>query len=170
MQRSGRRHRPHPLRGRRDFYLGKYNSPRGRQEYARVLAELAAAQPVLRFPTAKPGVMANELMMAFWGHALQHYRRPDGTQTNEVKEYRLLIRPVCSAARSPSSTNRCRTHSATRVRALNPAATCSSAAAAAAVRGLSKPVACNRYVRALKRLKAHLPPLAGTTRVTAKPK
>jgi integrase len=35
-----------------------------------------------------------ELMLRFLDHAETYYRRPDGTQTTEVKEYKLVIRRV----------------------------------------------------------------------------
>ncbi|QDU21862.1 tyrosine-type recombinase/integrase [Urbifossiella limnaea] len=81
--------------GRRDVYLGAYDSPESRREYARVVAELAVvavpdqvATPV----TLDPSV--DEVLHAFWRHAEAHYRRADGTPTNEISEYRQTFRHV----------------------------------------------------------------------------
>lgn len=84
---------------RRDVYLGKYNSPESRVEYARVIAELAhtgtatspSAGPTIGHPAGKTPT-ANEVFLLFLTHAERHYRREDGTHTNELKEYRLTIR------------------------------------------------------------------------------
>lgn len=41
-----------------------------------------------------PDLSVNELALAFLRHAAGHYRRPDGTLTSEVAEYRMALRPV----------------------------------------------------------------------------
>jgi integrase len=81
--------------GRRDVYLGAYDSPESRREYARVVAELAAA-PIPE-QVATPAALdptVDELLLAFWRHAEAHYRRADGTPTNEISEYRQAFRQV----------------------------------------------------------------------------
>src|SRR5690349_15175286 len=79
---------------RRDVYLGDYGTAASRQEYARVIAEWEAAGRRLPAPNAQaPDLSVNELALAFMRHAEQHYRRPDGTHTSEVAEYRLTLRP-----------------------------------------------------------------------------
>src|SRR5262249_33992020 len=81
---------------RKDVHLGEYDSPQSRAEYTRVLQELAAspvtgtAHPATSTPTR--GLTVNELLLAFWEHARRHYRRPDGTPTSEIHNYRLAIR------------------------------------------------------------------------------
>lgn len=70
--------------GRRDVYLGPYNSPESRKEYARIVAELAvapAAAASVAGPTAGAARTVAEVLLAFWRHAERHYRRPDGTPT-----------------------------------------------------------------------------------------
>jgi integrase len=81
--------------GRKTVYLGAYDSPESRAEYARLVAELAAA-PVPAAPTDRggPGLSVNELLLAFWRHAERHYRRADGTPTNELPQYRQTFRLV----------------------------------------------------------------------------
>jgi integrase len=99
---------------RTDVYLGAHNSPESRAEYTRILQELAAqpATPLMvskqaistlrdhagdprgnRQPTAT-GITVNELLLAFWKHALQHYRRPDGTATSEIEAYKQAVKAI----------------------------------------------------------------------------
>jgi len=76
-------------------YLGVYESPESRAEYGRLIAELATA------PDALPGGPADyrnestvdQVLLAFWQHAEQHYRRTDGTPTSEISEYKRFFRP-----------------------------------------------------------------------------
>src|SRR5262249_49747569 len=78
---------------RRDVYLGAFNSPESRAEYSRLVAELATAtaaasvKPSGGAPTPTALTVA-ELLLAFWNHAQQHYRGPDGTPTSEIHNYR----------------------------------------------------------------------------------
>jgi integrase len=86
-----------PDGGRRDVLLGPYNSPESRAEYARVVAELAASPtPGVMTPAKNtgPDITVNEVLLAFWRHARQHYRRPDGTTTSELWQFRVLCRTV----------------------------------------------------------------------------
>ena len=84
--------------GRKTVYLGPYDSDESRQNYARLIAELAAT-PVPSVPPT-PGtrdghvVTVNDLLLAFWMHAERHYRRADGTVTNELAQYRQTFRLV----------------------------------------------------------------------------
>lgn len=74
--------------------LGRWNSPESRQAHARILAELAAAPaPAVARPLSQ-AVTVDEVLLAFWRHAQQHYRLPDGTPTNELKEFRLTFVPL----------------------------------------------------------------------------
>ena len=41
-----------------------------------------------------PALTVNELILAFWRRAEQHYRREDGTPTSELNDYRLSLRPL----------------------------------------------------------------------------
>jgi integrase len=82
---------------RREILLGKWESPDSKAEYARILTELAANQG--RTPTKAEGpapasVTVNELILAFWRYAEQHYRRPDGTLTGELDNMRDAVRPL----------------------------------------------------------------------------
>jgi hypothetical protein len=73
---------------RRDVYLGEYDSPESRREYARVVAELATSPTATAVPTGVggPGLTIDQVLLAFWEHARRHYRTPTGKPTTEVEE------------------------------------------------------------------------------------
>jgi integrase len=80
-----------PVTGqKRMVSLGRYNSPESKQEHARIVAEVAAGRPA--GPTA--GLSVNELVLAFLRHADGHYRRPDGTSTDELNNVKQTARVV----------------------------------------------------------------------------
>lgn len=76
--------------GGRWVYLGPYDSPESRAEFARICAELAAGAAV----APRTGATVNELVAAFRRHAEEYYRRPDGTTTQEVTEFQAALRVV----------------------------------------------------------------------------
>lgn len=79
-----------PLTGRRrSVCLGPWDSPESRAEHARLCAEIAAGQP-----TPAAGLTVNELLLVFLRHAEQHYRRADGTNTDELANYKQVLRLV----------------------------------------------------------------------------
>lgn len=86
--------------GRKTVYLGVYDSDDSRRRYAEVIAELAtnpAPAAVSSRSLADQSahvVTMNEVMLRFMRHAEQHYRRADGTATNEVEQYRQTFRLV----------------------------------------------------------------------------
>jgi integrase len=73
------------LGGRRDILLGQHGSKESRVEYARVIAEWEAAGRT-RPSSAAADLTINELILLYWPHVENHFRRPDGTQTTEVAE------------------------------------------------------------------------------------
>jgi integrase len=77
---------------RRDVLLGKYGTAASRAEYARVIAEWESAGRQLPGKGPNKDVTVNELALAFYEHAKQHYRRGDGTATTEVDEYKRALR------------------------------------------------------------------------------
>jgi integrase len=83
---------------RREILLGPWGSAESRAEYARALGELAANQG--RLPAGDRGAEAygdltmNELLVAYWGHAEAHYRRPDGRPSGELANMKDALRPV----------------------------------------------------------------------------
>ena len=86
---DGRR-RPH------DVYLGPYDSPESRR--VRPARRRAAAPPPGRPRPPHDGRRHcrpwPRCCWPSWRHAERHYRRPDGTPTNELDEYRLVVRAV----------------------------------------------------------------------------
>ncbi len=83
----------------RDHYLGRHGTEASHEAYRRTIAEWlthATTQPAPRpgQPDA-PDLSVNELILAFWDRfAGRHYRRPDGTPTGELGNYRDSLRPL----------------------------------------------------------------------------
>lgn len=92
-----RRHRPSgqtvvTLNGR-DFYLGQHGTQVGKTTYDKLIAEWTANNR--RLPSEKDGgILMVELVADFMDHAEQYYRRADGTQTSEVRNFRDALRPL----------------------------------------------------------------------------
>src|SRR4051794_20131935 len=81
------------LGGRRDVLLGKYGTAASRAEYARVIAEWEANGR--QFPASSVAdLTVAELIGRFWPWVATHYRRPDGTETREVADFKYSLRPV----------------------------------------------------------------------------
>ncbi len=76
----------------RDHYLGRYGTNGAKLAYERIVAEWLAHGRTL--PGDAAGMTINELIAAFWPWAKRHYRRPDGTATNEVTDFKMSLRPV----------------------------------------------------------------------------
>src|SRR5207244_378183 len=73
-------------------YLGRHGSKESKAEYDRLIAEwLASGRRVV---DAGSALTVSELVLAFWPHVETHYRRPDGTPTGEVNDYKLSLRPL----------------------------------------------------------------------------
>jgi integrase len=80
---------------RRDVLLGRYGTGESRAQYARVIAEWEANSRRLAAAGAEvTSLCINELILVFWEHAQQHYRREDGTHTNELNDYKLSLKPL----------------------------------------------------------------------------
>lgn len=81
---------------RQTVYLGKYDSPESKAEYARRVQALGANIPapaVIAGPNPADFTVA-ELLVAFLEHAERHYRHPDGKPTSEIWSYRLAVKPL----------------------------------------------------------------------------
>jgi integrase len=103
---SLRRHKPSSLGvvtlNGKDHYLGhwpataKHPPQDVRLAYDTLIAEwLAAGRRLQPIPAEQPqGISINELLLAFWQHAQQHYRHEDGTQTSELVNLRYSFRPL----------------------------------------------------------------------------
>src|SRR5689334_11922448 len=76
----------------RDIYLGTFGTEESRRNYDRVIAEWLARS---RRPAIDPNDLTIvELIAAFWEHAHQHYRRPDGTPTGEHHCFNMALLPL----------------------------------------------------------------------------
>ena len=78
----------------KDYYLGKYDTPDSRAEYDRLIAEWLGNGRSLTTSSMAPGLSVNEIILAFWRHAEQHYRAEDGAPTGEADNYRDALRPL----------------------------------------------------------------------------
>ena len=80
----------------RDHYVGKFGTPESHERYHRLIAEWLA--PGRHQPETQTGapvdVSVNEILLAFWHHAERHYRKPDGTPSDELANFRDSLRPV----------------------------------------------------------------------------
>jgi integrase len=75
----------------RDHYLGRYGSKAAESAYNRLISEWLAGGKVL----ANGGdLTVNELILAYWQHAAQHYRNPDGQPTRQLELVKLAMRPL----------------------------------------------------------------------------
>src|SRR5262249_41911597 len=79
------------LGGRHDLLLGKYGSRESRVEYARVIAEWEANGRQFH-ATSLADLTVAELIGHFWPWVQTHYRRPDGTETREVADFKYSLR------------------------------------------------------------------------------
>ncbi len=80
---------------RRDVLLGRHGTPESRAEYARVIAEWeASGRQLTADQRDTKSLSINELMVAYWKHAEQHYRDVDGEPTDELKNIRVSLRPL----------------------------------------------------------------------------
>jgi hypothetical protein len=86
--------------GRKVVYPGAHGSAESKAEYRRLLAKLDAAAsravaaeqaPMLAGPR---DIIVSEVYRDFWAHAQHHYRRADGTATNELPQFRQTFRLV----------------------------------------------------------------------------
>ena len=74
--------------------LGKYGSSESKAEFERILAELRSGAPAASAVTSPVSLTVDQLLVQFMTHAAQHYRRADGTPTDQVTEYKHTLAPV----------------------------------------------------------------------------
>lgn len=79
---------------RRDVYLGAFSSPESRAEYGRIIAELATAPVPNAVQPARARLTVDQILLAFWGYAEQHYRNQVGNPTHEVNEIKRSLAPL----------------------------------------------------------------------------
>jgi integrase len=80
---------------RKSVYLGKYNSPESKAEYARRVQSVGADTSITAItgPSATDITVA-ELLVGFLEHADRHYRHPDGKPTSSVWAFKLVAKPM----------------------------------------------------------------------------
>ena len=74
----------------RDMTLGPYNSTESIDRYKEVLTSIQLGHD-RTVTKSKLDSSVNEVIVAFWKHAEQHYRRADGTTTGELVEYKYAL-------------------------------------------------------------------------------
>jgi integrase len=83
--------------GREYIYLGEYDSPESRAEYARIVQELSIT-PIFKsadqIAVGGSDMTINEVLLAYIKHAERHYRGPDGNPTREAQHVKLVCRYV----------------------------------------------------------------------------
>lgn len=79
--------------GQRHFRVlpGKYDSPESRAAYTRLLLELEAAPAAATRPDPS-GVSVNGVLLAYYGHAVRHYRDADGKPSDELRQIKVACR------------------------------------------------------------------------------
>jgi integrase len=79
--------------GRRRFQIlpGDYDSPESRAAFTALLLAQQVAPHRVDSPSHSDLTLA-ELLLAYLGHAEQHYRSPDGEPTSELYEIKIVIR------------------------------------------------------------------------------
>ncbi len=93
-----RRHRPSGQAivtlNSRDHYLGPHGSQTSIQEYDRLIAEWLSGGRQSPQVRADQSLTINRLILSFFEHVQSYYRKPDGTQTTEVDNFRQALRPL----------------------------------------------------------------------------
>ena len=83
-----------------DFYLGKHGTEASQEAYRRLIAEWLTngrrppPHSADHIAESVAGLSVNELILAYWRYAEQHYRKPDGTPTKELDNLADALRPV----------------------------------------------------------------------------
>lgn len=85
-----------PDGSRQTIYLGIWDSPESKAEYARLIGQDSPPPQENSSPTVAPTscITIGELILRFLKHAEKYYCKPDGTQTSEVNNFRLSLRPL----------------------------------------------------------------------------
>src|SRR3954447_14461387 len=79
----------------RQIYLGAYGTPESIAEYNRVVQEYLAGAPAKPSPaTLESAPTINQMIVAYWAHAQEHYRAPDGSSGGELANMKYALRPL----------------------------------------------------------------------------
>jgi integrase len=78
----------------KDHYLGKHDTPESRAEYERLVGEWLANGRALPDVTKGGGPSVNEVLLAYWHWAEQHYCDADGKPSNELSNMKDALRSL----------------------------------------------------------------------------
>ena len=78
----------------KDIYLGKHDTAESKAAYDRLIGEWLRHGRRLPKANAAAEVSIASVIEQFWPWVEMNYRRPDGTQTSEVDQYRYGLRPL----------------------------------------------------------------------------
>ena len=81
-----------PDGGTKDFYLGKHGSAAARNEYARVVALVAANGGT--YPANRHDLTVSEALARYFRHAATYYRTPDGAPSRCIESLKSALRYV----------------------------------------------------------------------------
>jgi integrase len=76
----------------KDHYLGQHGTKASKTAYDRLISEWIAGGRAL--PADNEELSVSELIVLYWRHAQQHYRKPDGTRTSEQTILKAAMRPL----------------------------------------------------------------------------
>ena len=76
----------------KDFLLGKHDSAESRREYDRLISEWILNGH--RLPAEPNDLTIEEVIARFWVYAEKTYRKVDGEQSGELKNFRYALQPV----------------------------------------------------------------------------
>ncbi len=90
-----------------DHYLGVHGSDESKAAYDRLIAQWLSQGRQTQRPTVEPATQTSlpiqpeagtrtvdHVIHGFWQHAKLHYRKPDGTSTTELDNFRQALRPL----------------------------------------------------------------------------
>ena len=80
----------------RNFYLGKYNSPESKEEYARLIAEHfgSGSPPAVDPSTGLVAIGNNELILRYWKEHVEHHYVKNGEPTERQYHIKLALAPL----------------------------------------------------------------------------
>ena len=79
------------LNGQR-IYLGPWGSPETDEAYARTITEWLANGR--RLYVRPDEISVSEVILAYWEHCKEYYRRPDGSLTSQISRVKCAVRPL----------------------------------------------------------------------------
>ncbi len=76
----------------KDYYLGKYDSPKAHRGADRLIGKWLLTGRGRRTPTATAGPTLNEIVLSYFTHCRDYYRKPDGKETSELCLIRIALK------------------------------------------------------------------------------